>query len=345
MFRSKTESYVSSSVSRKSDVFVTPALLTRVSSPPRASAAASTVLSHSATLLRSPCIVAALPPSSSNGRRSPPARSGRSGRPPRRPGGRARRRCPGLSPCPRPLPAPSSPRGCSPVRTLAFLPALGEQVEVDVLFRMRFYYLFVQFDAEARSLRKFEVAVHDLGEAGGRLPYPGVGEVVEVFLDAEVRGRGGQVEGCRGVDLSSHVVRRDGHVVRVGPRRELLGLQQPADVAYIGLYHVGGLKLEELPVFQALVDALARGNGGPYAVGGLLQGLEVDRRHRLLDPTQSEGLEHAGHLYGRGRGEAAVHLQQDLDLRSYGVPDGFNERDGPHLLPVLQLVVAWAEGI
>src|SRR5918995_191326 len=123
-------------------------------------------------------------------------------------------------------------------RALAPLPAFGEEVEVDVLLGVGFDDFLVQFDAEAWSLRELEVAVDHFGEAWGRLAHPGVGEVVEVFLDPEVRGAGGQVEGCGGVDLASYVVRGDGHVVSDGPRRELLRLQQPADVAYVGLYHI-----------------------------------------------------------------------------------------------------------
>src|SRR5215213_10516258 len=181
--------------------------------------------------------------------------------------------------------------------TLAPLPALGEEVEVDVLLGVGFDNLLVQLDAETRSLRELEVAVCYFGEAWSRLADPGVGEVVEVLLDAEVRGTGGKVECCGGVDLAPDVVRGDGHVVRVGPRCELLRLKEPADVAYVGLDHISRLKLEELPVLVALVNALARGNGRLYTIGSLLKCLQVDRGHRLLDPAESERLEHPGHLY------------------------------------------------
>ena len=40
-----------------------------------------------------------------------------------------------------------------------------------------------------------------------------------------------------------------------------------------------------------------------------------------------------------------MHLQQDLDLGSDRIADGLDERDGPYLLVVLQLVVSWTEGI
>src|SRR5829696_862256 len=153
---------------------------------------------------------------------------------------------------------------------LAPLPALGEEVEVDVLLGVGFDHLFVQLDAEARSLGEFEVSVHNLREAWGRLTDPRVGEVVEVLLDAEVRGTGGQVEGRGGVDLAADVVRGYGHVVSVGPRCEVLRLEQSADVAYVGLDHISCLKLEDLPVLVTLVDALARGNGRLYTVRSLL---------------------------------------------------------------------------
>ena len=74
---------------------------------------------------------------------------------------------------------------------------------MNVLFRMGFYHLFVELYAEAGALRKLEVAAFDLGQARGSLADPGVGEVVEVLLYAEVSGAGGQVEGCCCVDLTS----------------------------------------------------------------------------------------------------------------------------------------------
>src|ERR687889_1548416 len=197
---------------------------------------------------------------------------------------------------------------------LAPLPALGEEVEVYVLLGVGFDHLFVQFDAEAGTFGEFEVAVDNLREAWGCLADPGVGEVVEVLLDAEVRSAGGQVEGRGGVDLAADVVRGYGHVVRVGPRCELLRLEEPADVAYVGLDHICSLKLEDLPVLVALVDALARGDGRLYTVRSFLERLQVHRRHGFLDPAESERLEHSGHLYGGSGREAAVHLQQDLDL-------------------------------
>ena len=235
--------------------------------------------------------------------------------------------------------------GSFPAGALAPLPALGEEVEVDVLLGVGFDDLLVQLDAEAGTLGELEVAVSDFREAWGRLADPGVGEVVEVLLNAEVRGAGGEVEGCGGVDLASDVMRGDGHVVSVGPRCELLRLQEPADVAYVGLDHISSLKLEDLPVLVALVDALARGDGRLYTIRSLLQRFQVDRRHGFLDPAESEGLEHPGHLYcGSGR-ETAVHLQQDLYLWSYRIADGLDERDGLYLLLVLQLVVSWTERI
>src|SRR5215203_4691657 len=129
---------------------------------------------------------------------------------------------------------------------------------------MGFDDFFVQLHAEAGSLRELEIAVRNLGEAWGGLADPGVGEVVEVLLNAEVRGAGRQVERGGGVDLAPHVVRGDGHVVGVRPRGELLRLQETADVAYVWLYHVRSLQLEELPVLQPLVDALARSDGRLY---------------------------------------------------------------------------------
>ena len=136
---------------------MTPALLTRTSRPPKELAASSTTRSHSPDLAQ-----VALDSACPTPRRSisltvslGPSRCGRSGRRRRRPRGPALWRSPARCPSPRPSRAPSCPRGRSSVRlpgSLALLPALGEQVEVDVFLRVGGYDLLVELDAEARSL-------------------------------------------------------------------------------------------------------------------------------------------------------------------------------------------------
>src|SRR5829696_6681902 len=64
---------------------------------------------------------------------------------------------------------------------LAPLPALGEEIEVDVLLGVGFDDLFVQLDAEAWSLRELEIAVCYFGEARGALAEPA--DVAYVWLD------------------------------------------------------------------------------------------------------------------------------------------------------------------
>src|SRR5690606_6775417 len=106
------------------------------------------------------------------------------------------------------------------------------------------------------AFRQGEVPVDDLGVARRRVFHPRLGEVIEMLLDLEVRGRGCKVERGRGGDRAADVVWSDKDVVRVRPGRELLRLEQAAKVADIGLDDVGRLALEQLAELVAGVDPL-----------------------------------------------------------------------------------------
>ena len=149
----------------------------------------------------------------------------------------------------------SEPFG-SPV-VLALLPALCEEVEVYILFRVSCDDLFVQLDAQPWSLWQSKVAVYNLGHTRLRLADPGVSEVVEVLLKPEVSGAGHEMQGSGRANLTTDVVRGDCHVVGVGPGGKFLGLQKSPDLTDVWLYHVRCLEFEELTVLVALMDPLA----------------------------------------------------------------------------------------
>lgn len=140
-------------------------------------------------------------------------------------------------------------------------------------------------------------------------------------------------------------MRGDEHVVGLGGRGELPGLQDAADVTDVGLHDVGGLGLEELTELDPVVDPFPRRDRQVHLLGDLRQGLEVLRRHRLLQPCGPERGEFACEPHrGRG-GEAAVHLHHQLGVRADGVPYRLDECDGlPRTLGV-QLVVAVPERV
>src|SRR5690606_21991222 len=102
---------------------------------------------------------------------------------------------------------------------LAKMPVLCVEVEVDVLARVLVDDIHVEGDAKTGAFRQGEVPVDDLGVARSRVFHPRLGEVVEVLLDLEVRGRGREVERGRGGDRAADVVWSDKDVVRVRPGR------------------------------------------------------------------------------------------------------------------------------
>src|SRR3712207_8515967 len=65
-----------------------------------------------------------------------------------------------------------------------------------------------ELDAQSRPGRQREGAVHHVGQARRQVLDPGVGEVVEVLLGAEVRRARREVEGGGGRDLAADVVDR-----------------------------------------------------------------------------------------------------------------------------------------
>src|ERR1700730_8349628 len=91
------------------------------------------------------------------------------------------------------------------------------------------------------------MAVSDLRVAGRDRLHVRLAEVVEVLLDLEVRGAGGQMQRRRGRDRAADIVRRHLHVVALGPGGDLARLQDAADGGDVRLHHVRRLPLEQLP--------------------------------------------------------------------------------------------------
>ena len=82
----------------------------------------------------------------------------------------------------------------------------------------------------------------------------------------------------------AQIVRRDAHVVRLRHGGDFLRLHDSACVAGVRLDDVGGVRLENLAKALARIDPLADGDRDIYPVGDLLQGADVERVGRFLDP-------------------------------------------------------------
>src|SRR5262249_47714809 len=154
--------------------------------------------------------------------------------------------------------------------------------------------------------------------AGGAFARVRLREVVEVLLDLEVGGARGQVQGRRRRYRAADVVRRHRHVAHVGHGGDLLDFHEAAAFGDVRLDDVAGLAFEQLAELLLVVQAFAGRHRDTDVPGGLGQGLEVVRRHRLLDPARLERLQVAGNANGGGRAESAVHLDQQLNIGSNG---------------------------
>lgn len=121
------------------------------------------------------------------------------------------------------------------------------------------------------------------------------------------------------------VVRGHQHVVRLGGGGELPRLQDAAEVADVRLDDVGGLRGEQLPELDAVVDAFAGRDGDVHLPGDLAQRLKILRRYGLLQPRRIVRREFARQPHRRGA-EPSVHLQHQLGVGADGVPHGLDQR-------------------
>ena len=163
--------------------------------------------------------------------------------------------------------------------------------------------------------------------------------------DLEVGHRGRQVEGRRGRHRAAHVVRCDQNVVRLGPRRELSRLGEPAHHREVRLDDVRGSPFEDLAELVPDVDPLAGRDRDVHFARDLHERADVVRRHRLLDPARAIWLELACDRDGLRGSETAVHLDKDLAVRTDALASRLDERDRAAKLGVRKLLPRCAEGI
>src|SRR6185295_2070565 len=100
--------------------------------------------------------------------------------------------------------------------------------------------LEVELKAESGGGREIEVAVGGVerGRPSDKLARPGVVEVIEVFLDEEIRHAGGELQANGGGDGAAALVRRDPGAVRLGEMRDCQGGHDAAERHRLGLEDV-----------------------------------------------------------------------------------------------------------
>ncbi len=113
-------------------------------------------------------------------------------------------------------------------------------------------------------------------------------------------------------------------VVRVRVIANFLAFGDAADQAQVRLDHVQRLLLEVLPVPPAGVQALARRHRNPYAAGHLLLKPHVQVVHRLFVVHAVQVFPYPPQLDARGSAREGVDLQDDVHVRSDGIPDGLH---------------------
>ena len=141
------------------------------------------------------------------------------------------------------------------------------------------------------------------------------------------------------------VVRRHETPAGLGHRRDLLRFEQSAAVGDVGLDDLRRAEREQIPELGPRVQPLAGRNRDRHAARHLDECAGLVGGDRLLDPPRRQALEVARQSGGLGRGEPAVHFNEDLHVGSDGVPDRLHERHRPRVLGPLQFAPAGAERI
>src|SRR5215216_1948631 len=93
------------------------------------------------------------------------------------------------------------------------------------------------------------------------------------------------------------------------------------------------------------VDPFAGRDGDANLRGGLFESRRVFGRYWLFDPARLELLQLTGHVDGGRRIEPAVHLDENVHVRSDGVANRVHERDRSQFLLSIQLIETCAERI
>ena len=131
-------------------------------------------------------------------------------------------------------------------------------------------------------------------------------------MAAETCTRGGEADRGRVV-----VVGRDGDQRGLGHRGDLPQLLDAAAVAHVRIHDVGRAQLEAARGTRRVCRAPRRSRSGSRSAAGTRRAPSRLRGgHRLLVPERPEALQLAGHADRVHRGEAPVHLDQQIDRRA-----------------------------
>src|SRR5260370_15656885 len=100
------------------------------------------------------------------------------------------------------------------------MPILPEQIKVSVDLGMVAEYGFIEFDAQTGSRRKGKITVGHLRYTRRCLLDPRVREIVKMLLNHEIRRTRGEMQRSGSTHGTTHIVRRNEHIVDICPRRQ-----------------------------------------------------------------------------------------------------------------------------
>ena len=192
---------------------------------------------------------------------------------------------------------------------------------------MRLADRLVELDAEAGLLRRDDVAVLPLDLL---LQQRGVETVplLQRFQDEEVGQRHRELDVGGADDRPAIAVRRDLDVVGLGHGGDLLGFENAAGAAEVGLQDGRGAVLDDAGEFELGRQPLAGGDRDRGAARHLRHHFGHVRRHRLLEPQRIVGLDGARHAQRARRGELAVRAEQDVGAGADRLADRLDHAGG-----------------
>jgi hypothetical protein len=178
---------------------------------------------------------------------------------------------------------------------------------------------------QSRAVGNVDVAVHHLDRVRDDLLLPRLVELVEDFVDEEVRRRGVQLHAGRRADRALCAVRGDHAVVRVHHAGDHAGGEQAAEVQRLGLQDIDAVVAEQFGELLLGGEALAGGDGDRAAPRDLDHRVDVGVRHRLLEPGRAELLHGFGQLDGGRNVEARVAFDQQVHGVAHRVAHGADD--------------------
>src|ERR1035437_1850232 len=175
----------------------------------------------------------------------------------------------------------------------------------------------VQFDADAGLVGNHDVAfLNDLALLDKVLPtLLTIARMAPVPLDHQEVGHRRQHAGPRARANGRRLgVRRDRHVIGLCHVGVLLAFRQSTALLNVRHDDVQRLLLENLPEAPSHIDVLAGADGSVGRLPHIAHGVDVFRRHRLLQPRQAERLQFLGHTLGGAEIVPAVHVDRQFDF-------------------------------